>query len=315
MARPKSAFALYAEYLPLRALFAFLGALPLSWAEACGRALVGFLLFFVPKRRRILNANLARAFPEWSDGRRRAIARQSIANLGRGVGVFAHIPRIARRGFLGTVDVEGAQYIEEAKKKGRGVMVFTAHYGCWELAGACIPALFPIAAMLVRPLDNPKLEALVAGVRSSGGGIVIPKRQLMKQGLRLLRNNGILGILVDQNFAGGGVFVDFFGQSAATTTVVSLIARRTGSPVISMHSRWGAKKLRIIFGPPLPLSDHPDAEQAVAEDTQRITAIVEGWIREDPGQWLWLHNRWKRQPQPGDFVYAPGKNTIRPSLG
>lgn len=305
MARAKSAFQVYSEYLPLRGLFFLLGALPFALAERLSALITLTLLRILPRRRKMIDANLAASFPYYSDSARARIAEESIQTLGRSVALFARIPRIARAGFSNAVEVSGREHIETATRQGRGVLLFTAHYGCWEMLGAYVPTLFSKAGMVVRPLDNPRLEAMVAGVRSSGGGIVVPRKRIFRDGLRLLRQNGALGILIDQNFAANGVFVDFFGRPAATTTVVSLLARRTGATVIPMHSVWAGNKIKIIFEPPVRLSRHPDNDQAQAEDTQRMTTIVEGWIRDDPGQWLWLHNRWKRRPVAGDTLFTP----------
>jgi KDO2-lipid IV(A) lauroyltransferase len=305
MARPKSPFAVYAEYLPLRGLFWLLGALPFGLSQAIAGALLRAALFLMPDRRRILNSNLDLAFPEKSRQERRAIARGSIDNLARGVAMFARIPGAAKASFKDVVEVEGSKHLEAALRRGRGILLFTAHVGCWEMMGAYVPTLFSQGAMVVRPIDNPKLDQLVARVRASGGGIVIPHRRLFKESLRVLRANGTVGVLIDQNFAHGGAFVNFFGHLAATTPVVSLLARRTGAALIPMHNVWERGKIRIIFGPPVALSTQADPAKAVVEDTQRMTAEVERWVRERPDHWLWLHNRWKRQPQPSDPGFTP----------
>jgi KDO2-lipid IV(A) lauroyltransferase len=111
-----------------------------------------------------------------------------------------------------------------------------------------------------------------------------------------MKQNGVLGILVDQNFAAEGVFVNFLGKLASTTPLVSILARRTGAIVLPVHNHWDGRHLRIIWEKPMPLSREADVKRAIQEDTQTMTDYVERWIREDPGQWLWMHNRWKRQP-------------------
>ena len=132
-----------------------------------------------------------------------------------------------------------------------------------------------------------------------------------QEGAQLLRSNGILGILVDQNFYKGGVFVDFFGRPAASSTLVPILARRTQCTVLPMHNLWKNGKLKIICEAPLVLNTDSDKSQAIASDTQAIARKVEEWIREDPAQWLWLHNRWKRRPNASDKRYAP---TVAPRI-
>jgi KDO2-lipid IV(A) lauroyltransferase len=176
--------------------------------------------------------------------------------------------------------------------------------GCWEIMSSYVMHQGIDVAAVYRPLDNPKIDALVTHLRCSAGGFMIDRRKVIREGLRFLRANGLLGVLIDQNFAGGGVFVDFFGRLAATTPLVSILARRTGSVVLPMHNWWEGDVLHLKWDPPFELSRRPDTDAAIAEDTQRMTTVVEGWIREKPGQWLWLHNRWKRQPQPGERIPA-----------
>src|SRR4029077_1781674 len=137
---------------------------------------------------------------------------------------------------------------------------------------------------------------LVNRIRSVGTGLFIPKRDVLKQGIRILKKNGILGIITDQNFAPGGVFVPFLGRLAATTPIVPILARRTGAAIVPVHCEWQGRKTVIHVEPPIALSQNAHPEEAIAEDTLRISEVMERWIRRDPANWLWLHNRWKRQP-------------------
>ena len=262
----------------------------------------------MPERRRLILSQIRESFPNGSDLEWEGILRKSIECLADGVAIFARIPRMTDREMDRLVVVHGDEHMEAAYRRGHGMITFTAHYGCWELMAIYVTRRYPRVAMLVRPLDNPRLDAMVGGVRRSGGGAVIDSRRVFQDGVRQLRANGILGVLVDQNFYKGGVFVDFFGRPAATSTLVPVLARRTGCAVLPMHNFWRDGKVHIVCEPPLKLSSDPDVSRAIAEDTQHLTAIVEGWIREDPGQWFWLHRRWKRRPQPGERVYEPPRS-------
>jgi len=266
---------------------------PALCRKACSSLLHG-ILFFLPNRRRLIQKQIEVSFPDFAPEEHRRIARQSVDNLAQGLAMFARIPLMTDDMMEKKVEIEGFEHIREAFRQGRGMITFTAHYGCWELMAIYVTRLYPKISMLVRPLDNPLLDAMVSAVRECGGGGVIDSRRVFKDGIRLLRDNGILGILIDQNFHKGGVFVNFFGRPAATSTLVPVLARRTGCAVLPMHNIWQGGKIRIICEPPVLLSRHPDPHQAVEEDTQTLTSIVEGWVRQDPGQWLWLHNRWKR---------------------
>jgi KDO2-lipid IV(A) lauroyltransferase len=298
----KSPFTIQAEYLPLRGLLFLLQLAPSAWSRAFCRVLLRGVMTLIPKRRRLMESQLKACFPTLTSADIQALAERSLDTLADSVAMFARIATLNRDTMSDWVTIEGFEHIEEAFKKGRGMITFTAHMGCWELMAVRVTWLYPLIAMVVRPLDNPKLDAMVTRIRGSGGGGVIDSHKVFKEGLRLLRSNGILGVLIDQNFYKGGVFVNFFGRPAATNTLVPILARRTGCAVLPMHNVWRNGKIHIICEPPVALSENPDASQAIQEDTQTLTSYVERWIREDPAQWMWIHNRWKRQPQPGELV-------------
>ncbi len=296
MARTKSSVVVGLEYGLLRGLFRFLQVIPISGCYWLCRFLLSLVLFFIPKRRQLIQEQLERSFPQKTPQECRLIGKESLDNLARGFARYARIPLMTDREMEDMVEIEGFEHIREAFRQGKGMITFTAHFGFWELMAIYVTRLYPKIAMVVRPLDNPRLDAMVTSVRSAGGGGVIDSRKVFKEGLRLLRDNGILGVLIDQNFYKGGVFVNFFGRPAATNTLVPILARRTGCAVLPMHNVWIGNKIRIICGAPVTLSESADAQAAITEDTQKLTSIVEAWIREDPGQWMWLHNRWKRKP-------------------
>jgi KDO2-lipid IV(A) lauroyltransferase len=250
-----------------------------------------------------MESQLSACFPEKSVTSIHRLVDQSIDTLADGVATFPRIPQLKMDTMPDWVVTEGMEHVEEAYRQGRGMITFTAHMGCWELMAVYITHRYPRVAMVVRPLDNPKLNTLVTQVRASGGGGVIDSHRVLKDGMRHLRSNGVLGVLIDQNFYKGGVFVDFFGRPAATTTLVPLLARRTGCAVLPFHNVWRDGKVYIRCEAPVQLSVDEDPARAIAQDTQMLTSIVERWVREDPSQWLWLHNRWKRRPQQGELIY------------
>ncbi len=303
MARSKPSWQVMAEYYPLAGFFWLMGILPWRLSVLMSQSLLRIVLFCLPKRRQLIDENLSQAFPDRNLSAREQIAETCLMNIGRGLTVLARIPRLSPHEWNDLIDVEGLEYAQEALSHGKGAITFTAHYGCWEAMAVYLMRKIP-SAIVVRPFDNPKVEALMTGVRDLGGGRIIPKHRAMAQGLRALKDNLLLGILIDQNFAPGRLFVDFFNRPAATTPIVSLLARRTGCPVLPLHNSWENGRVRIIFEPPITLSPNPTRHLAVAEDTQAMTRIVEGWVRKDPSQWFWLHHRWKRQPQPQEFVFS-----------
>lgn len=299
----KTPFLTWAEYFPLRSILTFLQILPYPWSRAASRRIIRGLLRLLPKRRSLVLSQLAACFPDRSPAQLDQLADKSLDILGDGLATFARIATWDTQEMEKRIVTHGFEHITEAFKQGKGMITFTAHYGCWELMAVYVTRIYPRVSMVVRPLDNPRVDAMVTGIRGSGGGGVIDSKKVLKEGIRLLRSNGILGVLIDQNFYKGGVFVDFFGRPAATNTLVPILARRTGCVVLPMHNAWKEGKLHIYCEAPVELSSNPDVGLAVGEDTQKLTGYVERWIREDPTQWLWLHNRWKRRPEPGDPIF------------
>src|SRR3989344_8552327 len=200
MSRSKGRLAILAEYYFSRSLLSLLQALPDSWSRRFCRGLLHGILKLLPKRRRLIASQLSACFPEKSAPAIRGLAGRSIDNLADGLAAFALIPKLNTDEMSERVQFEGFEHVEEALRQGRGMITFSGHMGCWELMASYVTRTFPRASMLVRPLDNPLLNALIEGVRGSGGGGVIDSRRVFKDGLRLLRSNGLLGILIDQNF-------------------------------------------------------------------------------------------------------------------
>jgi KDO2-lipid IV(A) lauroyltransferase len=203
-----------------------------------------------------------------------------------------------RATILGQVDVSGAEHVEAALAAGRGALLVTAHIGNWELHGMAHGWLFGPIGVVARPLDNPALDARLCDVRRRPGNTVIYKKRALPQVLRLLRENRGVAFLIDQNVqAGDGVFVDFFGRPAATTTVAAALALKTGCALIPTHTELGDDgRYALVYEPPLAAPSTGDRAADVRRLTQRLTGVIEGWVRRRPEQWLWLHRRWKTQP-------------------
>ena len=144
--------------------------------------------------------------------------------------------------------------------------------------------------VVVRPLDNPLIDRLVEHYRGLSGNTILSKRDFARPMLKALARNEAVGILVDQNASlDEGVFVDFFGHKACVSPSFAKLAARTGAAVIPGFAIWNDEEGRYVlkFYPPVEISGDAEA------DTQRIQSALEIAIREYPGEWLWLHRRWR----------------------
>jgi Kdo2-lipid IVA lauroyltransferase/acyltransferase len=260
------------------------------------RFYVTLLDLAIPRLRRTALRNLELAYPEKSPADRRAVADEVFRSIARLIWVFARFPNINRQNISQWIRYEGLEHYLEAKKAGRGILFATAHFGNWELSAFAHALMTEPMHIMIRPLDNPAVDAQVEARRQLSGNHLIVKWDAARAVLRALHQNEAVGVLIDQNTSlDEGVFVDFFGTPACANTAFAKIAAKTGAAVIPGFAIWHEDEKRYVlkFHPPLEISG--DA----AEDTRRLHAILERVIREHPGQWLWIHRRWKTRP-PGE---------------
>jgi tetraacyldisaccharide 4'-kinase len=281
--------------------------LPRGASLALGRGL-GRLLADLDRRHvRVALDNLAQAFPHWDAARRLRTAREVYAHFGQVLVELFWLPGRGRDEVLSLVEVEGREHVESAMAAGRGALLVTAHIGNWELHGLAHGWTFGPIGVVARPLDNPRLDRRLCALRTAGGNAVIYKRHALAQMLRTLRGGGGLAILVDQNVQEkDGIFVDFFGRPAATTTVAAALALKTGCALVPCHTELRPDgRYRVVYDPPVVPRPAAQREAEILRLTQELTRVIEGWVREVPEQWLWVHRRWKTQPPAAGSVEPP----------
>jgi len=277
-----------------------LGVLPRTVARGFAAGTVRLLLLLLPKMRKTAEFNLRLAFPEWSDAQRRAVLNGMARNLGWMAAEFARLPRYTRENIENVVALDGHENFLAGKSRGKGVIYLTGHIGAWELSSYAHALYgFPLHYM-ARPLDNAPLDAFVNEYRGRSGNKPIYKNEAARMMLKVLKEAGTIGILADQNtMPGEGVFVDFFGKQACTTTGIARVALHTDAAVVPGYAYWdqNLRKYRLRFEPPVELVRTGDAERDVRENTQRFTKVIEEIIRKHPEQWVWIHARWKNRPE------------------
>jgi len=243
-------------------------------------------------RRRILHFNLAHALPELEPAARRRLGWAIARHFGRVSLDALRVQRLTPEALLAEVRVEGEEHLWAARAEGRGVLLLSAHIGGWEVAALAGGLLVPGGLAVVhRPLDNPLLEAELLRFRARFGNRSLGKRGIVREILRELRSEGVVGILIDQRARPGeAITVPFFGRPVAAHPILARLALRTAAPVVPLWGLWeGPGRYTVRFDPPL---------RAVAGDddlslTARYMATIEGVIRERPEQWLWFHDRWR----------------------
>ena len=282
--------------------------LPRRLVLALGRGL-GRIWGALDKRHlRIAMDNLRHAFPDWDDERIRRTATGVYAHFGTILFDIVWLEGRSAEEILALTDVEGLDMARAAVASGRGVVCPTGHFGNWEFQGIASALLVGPFSVVARPLDNAELDRRLVGLRTSTGNTVIYKKKALGQILQAIRQGGVVAIVIDQNVqAKDGIFVDFFGRKACTTTVAAALALKTGCMIVPVRCPLGPDgRYKMIYGPPVEWPGGRGPED-VAALTQQLTSVIEDWVREHPEQWLWLHRRWKTRPPDEDAPESLGR--------
>ena len=285
------------EDVVFAALFAIAGRVPRPAMLALGSA-IGTLGYWADHgRRHVALDNLRLAYGDTLGPREtRRIARGCFRHFARITLDTVACSRLSSDAMRRLVDYEGLEHIRAAYERGRGVLLFSGHYGHWELTALMQGWLGLPLTLITRPLDNPYLERRLAAVRSRSGNRVVHRRNAVREMLRSVRERIGVAILIDQDARRDGIFVPFFGHPAATIPTLALLALRTGAAVVPTFSVPDGRRYRIVYEPPVSVVATGNLDADVARLTEKFTAIIERRIRERPEVWLWLHRRWKRRP-------------------
>jgi KDO2-lipid IV(A) lauroyltransferase len=286
------------EYAGVRLALRLASLLPLRAACAVG-ASIGWLAYVVfGVRRRVSTENVQRALGETpSSGTPSSIARRSYANLGRSLMEYSAFARLSHEEIRALAPIEGLEHFDHALEKGKGAILFTGHFGNWELMGASAVAHgYPIN-FLVGEQTNHRVDDLMNELRRKQGIGIISRHVALKKVLRALKDNQMVALLADQDARKAGVFVDFLGAPASTARGPAMFAIKQGCPIISgfIHRTPAGSHVGTLY-PPLYADASLEGEDAVRDLTQRFTDQLADAIRGWPAEYFWAHRRWKTKP-------------------
>ena len=282
------------EGLAVALLFAVLRALPVGWASALGAAVAGAIGPLLPVHRHGID-NIARAFPDFSPVEVRRCARRMWRHLGRVAAEYPHLDRFSIDAPDGRVALVGRAHLAEARRSPRGGIFFSGHVGNWEVAALAPERSGIPVALIYRPPNNPIVDRLVWRARGAVARHRVPKGAGgARDMVRTLKAGRHLALLVDQKF-NGGIAVPFFGRDAMTAPSVAALAVKYGCPVWPVRvERLAGARFRITVFPKLGIPRAGSREENVRAIMTDVNRMLEGWIRDRPEQWLWLHRRWPR---------------------
>jgi KDO2-lipid IV(A) lauroyltransferase len=289
------------QYLGLRTVSMLLHSFPVN-ANLQSAKLLGSLMYAVDRKHRDrAMGNLRRSFPDMPEARRRIMARRSMQQLFM---LFIEILFTTR---LVRIDTWAnycelnnfKEVLELLLKRDKGLILLTGHYGNWEILGYVLATMGFQTTSIARPLDNIYVNNWMMSIREKKGMRIISKKGATDEVTQVLDNHGAVGFIADQNAGPKGIFVDFFGRKASTYKSIGLLAMQYNVPVVIGCARrindrfhFTVEAQDIIYP-----QDWQNESDPLRYITQRYTKGIEDLIAKDPGQYLWVHRRWKTRPK------------------
>lgn len=279
---------------------ALLRRLPPAWASSLAGTVTRTIGPLLPVTR-VGDANLRLALPDLDASQRRRILRDAWENLGRTVAELPHVASLAHTPSGLGWEVVGGDILEAAARAGGPAIFVSGHLANWEILPATAAHYGMPMSSFYRAPSNPYVDHMLADLRSASMPPGTPNFAKGAQGARAamqhLSKRGYLGMLADQKM-NDGIPAPLFGYVAMTPAAAAAFALRYRCPVIPAHSeRLGPAQLRVVIEPPMDLPDTGNRARDIATLTAAINARIEAWVRARPGEWLWLHRRWPKQPQ------------------
>lgn len=293
--------------LPLRLALNFFQSVSLQAGLAVGRTLGSLVYYLLPDRRRIGLVNLELAFgDELGLRQRKAILRRMWQHYGCSLVEFFRFPLIRQENLDRHVEWRGFEHLERSVAAGRGTLVLTAHLGNWDLLALATGIRVKPVGLVAKTLSSSFWNHFLVGQRMEAYVHSFLKKNSIREIIRSLRGNGIVGMVLDQDAmeTDGRVFVDFFGRKASTISSVAVLSQRLDLPVLPMFDIRGPRgKHRILVMPPLHFEKRGSLEEGIVHNTRRYQEVLEQVIRRHPEQWNWIHRRWKRRPPGEEPIY------------
>ncbi|MFN2355049.1 MAG: lysophospholipid acyltransferase family protein [Desulfopila sp.] len=289
----------FLEYTILKLISKILHFLPRQAVLFLG-ARVGDLVFYcIPVRKKITLEHLRLAFPEKSEDDIRRIAREAYRNLG--MNSFEHLclPYLSSSELISTVQLNDEDILKRVFASNKGTIFVGGHFGNWEYMGGAVSAMGYPVTFIVADIANPYINKMVNVHRQKAGVNILFKGISVRGIIKTLRGNGFLAMLIDQDAGRSGIFVNYFQRPCSAPRGPALFALKTGAALVYVSSiRQPDGSLRAAFE-----EMEVDYEAGVTEENimaimQRCTARLEADVRRYPGQWFWMHRRWKTVPTP-----------------
>lgn len=294
----KFKFRRYFLYYLARVGIFFVGLMPMK-AGRYVSGLAGSLAYLIlGKYRKITVDNLKSVFGvEKSERELREIGRKVFENLGKSSFELIKFPELNKSNIDKIVKIENPGIVDEAFRRGRGIIIITAHFGNWELMAATLRLKGYPGVTIGRRIYFDKYDKFLNRMRKIQDVNVIYRDESPRKALKVLRDNRIVGIVADQDVDSvDGIFVDFLGKPAYTPVGPAALAKASGASLIPTLIIRENGRHRLVFEKPIELAETGDKAKDLLEITARWSSVIESYIRRYPEQWVWMHRRWKTKP-------------------
>ncbi len=271
--------------------------MPRKWLHAIFSTLSSLAFSIVKKEREKTVRNILIGYPDMDEASAKKMAKEVFVNLGRNYADLAKgLSLRTKEQYRKAIRVEGEEYMEEAFKKGNGVIALGCHRGAFELFGTYCGLHYPSVGVGAR-LKNEALDRLLVHNRTSRGIDFTHRGENTLKMVRALKQGKVVIMLIDQDTDKvKNVFVNFYGKPAATPIGAALLAQKTGASVVPMAMSLKDGKQFLTIRPEIPVVNTGDEEADIKTNTQAFSDSLEVFIKEYPTQWVWMHERWKTQP-------------------
>jgi KDO2-lipid IV(A) lauroyltransferase len=292
--RRKNALLQRVEYLLYRAVARAVRSASNAGLRRWGSRLGTLARHILPSRDRLAMRNLAATFPEKSIAERRAIIDECWRHFGREALAAIRMQHVPIEEIPSYCRFVNEQLVRDAIAEGRGLILISAHYGAWEIAGLAIVALVKNVNTVTRPLDNEYLERDLALIRARTGVQVVDRKRAARSLLKALSHREVVVLLPDQAVqAREGILVPFLGRPAWTTDAPAKLALRLQTPIVFGFCIADEAGHRLEFEEAISIEQLDDDEKNAAALTTRINDVISRRIEARPEIWLWMHDRWK----------------------
>ena len=277
--------------------------LPFSWQLAIGKGLGRTAWALLPARRHVADRNLAVCFPDMLDAERHALVREHFDALGASIvemamGWFGDEDRVRA-----LIDTEGAEYLAAALARGKGVILFSAHFTTFEFFWPTLAPLCTKLCGMYKWQRNPVMNKVMNAGRGRHFGELFAKDNVRAM-LRSLRRNAVVWYATDQSFTGkGSALIPFFNEPAMTNTAITRIAKASGATVLPYFCRRKPDDSGYVMSIGAPMDAFPSDDEIA--DLSRFNHLLEAYIRTCPAQYWWIHQRFKGRPAPYPDIYHP----------